>query len=203
MSKIRVLLADDHAIMRIGLSALINGEPDMEVIGNAGTGNEAVRLAIERKADVVLMDLMMPELSGADATALLHRQRPETRILVLTSFGDSSELVAAIRNGASGVILKDTDTDDLLASIRAVHDGKAILPDGLLPDQTGEPSLTERQKEILTSVTKGFSNPEIARQFHISVIGVKKHLQAIFVKLGASSRSEAVAIALRKHLLKI
>jgi len=146
----------------------------------------------------------MPELSGADATKGILANIPNAKIMILTSFGTSVEMAAAIANGTVGALMKDTATDDLVAAIRTVIAGGTVIPQRLLkaaqtiPDR---PKLSERQLAIFASVTNGFSNADIARQFNLSEITVKKHLSSVFAKLGASNRSEAVAIALRLNLL--
>ena len=206
MKKIRILLADDHTIMRMGLATLLESEPDMCVVGEAENGKVAVRLARELKPDVIIMDLMMPVLSGAEATRLIRDENPNVRIVVLTTFGSSAELALAVRNGAAATLLKDTETADLISVLRRVNDGKQVIPANvraMLDEDTASADLTPRQLTILQSITRGLSNADIAKQLGISEIGVKKHLQVIFTKLGAATRAEAAAIALRKHLLKI
>lgn len=206
MKKIRILLADDHTIMRMGLATLLESEPDMCVVGEAENGKVAVRLARELKPDVIIMDLMMPVLSGAEATRLIREENPNVRIVVLTTFGSSAELALAVRNGAAATLLKDTETADLVSVLRRVNDGKQVIPANIramLDEDTASADLTPRQLTILQSITRGLSNADIAKQLGISEIGVKKHLQVIFTKLGAATRAEAAAIALRKHLLKI
>ena len=205
MKKIRILLADDHTIMRMGLATLLESEPDMCVVGEAENGKVAVRLARELKPDVIIMDLMMPVLSGAEATRLIREENPNVRIVVLTTFGSSAELALAVRNGASATLLKDTETADLVNVLRRVNEGKRVIPSNVLAmidADAASADLTPRQQTILQSITRGLSNADIAKQLGISEIGVKKHLQTIFVKLGAATRAEAAAIALRKHLLK-
>ena len=206
MSKIRILLADDHSLMRMGLAALIASEPDMEVAGEAANGREAVDKANALRPDIVIMDLMMPKVSGAAATRQIHEKHPEIRIVVLTSFAFSREMVEAVRNGACGVLSKDTATDDLIRAIRTVMSGKKVLPrkvQTFMREDAETADLTPRQLEILSSVTRGLSNADIAKQFGITEICVKKHVQSIFERIGAASRTEAATIALRKHLLKI
>ena len=205
MKKIRILLADDHTIMRMGLATLLESEPDMCVVGEAENGQVAVRLTRELKPDVVIMDLMMPVLSGAEATRLIREENPNVRIVVLTTFGSSAELALAVRNGAAATLLKDTETADLVNILRRVHEGKRVIPADVLAtldESTASADLTPRQLTILQSVTRGLSNADIAKQLGISEIGVKKHLQVIFCKLGAATRAEAAAIALRRQLLK-
>ena len=205
MKKIRILLADDHTIMRMGLATLLESEPDMCVVGEAENGQVAVRLARELKPDVVIMDLMMPVLSGAEATRLIREENPGVRVVVLTTFGSSAELALAVRNGAAATLLKDTETADLVNVLRRVHEGKRIIPAevlAMLDENAASADLTPRQLTILQSITRGLSNAEIAKQLGISEIGVKKHLQVIFNNLGAATRAEAAAIALRRQLLK-
>ena len=205
MKKIRILLADDHTIMRMGLATLLESEPDMCVVGEAENGQVAVRLARELKPDVVIMDLMMPVLSGAEATRIIREENPGVRVIVLTTFGSSAELALAVRNGAAATLLKDTETADLVNVLRRVHEGKRIIPAevlAMLDENAASADLTPRQLTILQSITRGLSNAEIAKQLGISEIGVKKHLQVIFNKLGAATRAEAAAIALRRQLLK-
>lgn len=206
MKPIRILIADDHSLMRFGLSSLIASEAGMSVVGEAEDGEAAVALARKVNPDVIIMDLMMPRKNGAEATRLIHEFLPDAKILILTSYGSSDELIQAVANGARGALLKDTAMDDLITAIRKVAAGKKSFPVHLqefLSSETPPAELTDRQKDILTSVTRGLTNCDIAKQFGISEIGVKKHLSAIFEKLGVANRSEAVALALRKHLLDI
>ena len=206
MRKTRILLADDHMLMRMGLSALITSEKDMEVVGEAENGLQAVELALSLKPDIVIMDLMMPELSGAAATQRIHDADPAIRIMILTTFGTSAEMTQAIANGAVGALMKDTATDDLVSAIRAIVAGKRVIParlQKLAAEDDPLLSLSDRQLEILSSVARGFSNAEIARQFNLSEITIKKHLSSIFEHLGVSNRTEAAALALSKHLLKM
>ena len=206
MNKIRILLADDHSIMRVGLASLLSREKDMTVVGEAETGEEAVAKARELKPDIVVMDLMMPEMDGVEATRRIKAERPDSKILILTTFGTSADVARAMAAGASGAIMKDAETDDQLAAIRAVAaGGKAFSPgiEKALNELQPTPDLTDRQLLILESVTRGLTNRDIATMLGISADAVKQHLAAIFSKLGAANRSEAISIALRKHLLKL
>lgn len=203
MPKIRILLADDHPFLRLGLSTLIAVEKDMALVGEAENGEEAI-LAVERLTpDIVIMDLLMPTLSGAEATKVICRDHPETRVLVLTSFGASHDLGEAIRNGATGALLKDAAMDDFVDAIRRVAQGETCISpevEQLLREESGAPPLTQRQLDVLESAMRGLSDREIAIQFGMTHSGAKHHMRAIFAKLGAANRSEAIGIAMRRHL---
>ena len=202
---IRIVIADDHKLMRMGLVSLFNVQRDMKVIGEAEDGQSAVELVRSLKPDVVIMDLMMPRLSGADATAAIMSFSPGTGIVVLSSFTNSVDMARAISNGARGAQAKESPTEDLVDAIRTVAaGGTAISPEieQFIREDPPPATLTERQMEILKSVTRGLSNKDIAKQFGISPVSVKKHLTVIFAKLGAATRAEASVIAMRKNLLK-
>ncbi len=205
MKKTRILIVDDHSLMRMGLSSLIASEKDMETVGEADNGQTAVELVRKLKPDVVIMDLMMPELSGAEATRIIHGELPDVKIVILTSFGSSAEMSLAISNGAVGTLMKDTATDDLVATIRAVAVGKTVIPEPLMrmaKEDASTLQLTDHQRDILSYVVKGLTNADIARLFSVSEITIKKTLQLTFARIGASNRAEAVSIALQKHLVK-
>lgn len=205
MSKIRILIADDHMLMRMGISALVTTTKDMEIVGEAKNGRQAVELADSLKPNVVIMDLMMPEMLGSEATKLIHEAHPEIKVVILTTYGTSVELAKAVSNGAVGVLLKDKVDMDLVNTIRFVVAGNQVVPTRLLQQIEQDralSTLTERQLEILASVADGQSNSDIAKQFGLSEITIKKHLSAIFERLGVANRSEAVALALRKQMLK-
>lgn len=205
-NKIRILVADDHSIVRMGLVSLLETKDDLEVVGEAGNGETAVTKALKLTPDVVIMDLMMPKMGGAEATEAIHAQNPGIKVLILTTFGTSDEISRALDAGASGAIMKSATNGELVSAIRTVAAGKRIIADDIRRQSKGNPmipSLTPRQLEVLNSVSRGFTNREIADQFGISPESVKTHLENIFVRIGASSRSEAVAIALRNQLLKI
>ena len=204
MKKIRILIADDHALMRLGLKSMIGLQPDMEVVGEAANGQDAVRQASALRPDVVIMDLMMPKLNGADATKAICEARPQTNVVMLTSYGDAADLGRAISNGAVGVQMKDAPTEDLLSAVRKVMAGETAIASEFKSRCEDElPPLTPKQSDILEAVARGYANKDIAKQFGITEVGVKKHLRLIFAKLGAANRSEAVAIALRRQLLKL
>ena len=206
MSKIRILLADDHMLMRMGIATLVSTAKDMTVVGEACNGRQAVELAGSLRPDVVIMDLMMPEMSGGEATKAIHEAHPGIKIVILTTYGTSAELATAVTNGAVGILLKDKVEMDLLNTIRFVVEGNQVIPTRLLAqieEDKAMGKLTDRQMEILASVAEGQSNADIALQFGLSEITVKKHLSAIFERLGVANRSEAVALAFRKQMLKV
>ena len=203
--KTTVLLADDHGIVRMGLKSLLETEPDISVIGEARDGDEAVAKALRLKPDVVIMDIVMPEKDGTTATREIRAQTNDIRILLLTSFAASDDLRDALDAGADGAVFKSTADDELADAIRAVAAGNHYLSSAVRQQLKADPPLpqmTERQRMILLSVTRGLSNDEIARQFGIARITVQNHLKVIFEKLGVANRTEAAAFAMRKHLLK-
>lgn len=198
--KTRILIADDHAFLRMGLSSFLASVSDMECIGEAANGNSAVELARKLKPEVIIMDLMMPDISGAEATRIIHKEMPEIKIIILTTFGTSQELSRAVDNGAVGAILKDADMEEFIETIRKVSAG-ATIPSW--PSRCGKSgyNLSSRQQEMLSAITKGLSNGEIGQIFGISGVTVKKHLTVVFKKIGAANRSEAIAIAVREQLV--
>ena len=202
---IRVLIADDHAIVRAGLAAVLGFEQDISIVGEAVDGETAVAQACQIKPDIVIMDLMMPKMDGVEATAAIRRKLPDTKILILTTYGTSADIRRALSAGAAGAVTKTMLNAELTAAIRDVAAGKTVLTPDIrqaLKETQNQPELTQRQKDILTSITRGLTNQDIATQFGITVSGVKQHLNAIFAKLGAANRSEAISIAMRKQLLK-
>ena len=206
MDKITILIADDHAIVRMGLATLLGAQDGFEVVGEASNGEQAVSRALKLRPDVVVMDLVMPKKNGVAATTELHEKLPTTKCLILTSFGTADELQSALHAGAAGILLKSTANSKLVATIRKIAAGKTVLADDveqLLAEEQPIPDLSPRQREILESITRGLSNAQIALQLDISAESVKTHMSKLFAKLGAATRAEAAAIALRKHLLKI
>jgi DNA-binding NarL/FixJ family response regulator len=196
---IRVLIADDHNLVRAGLAQLLANAPDIDVIGTAAGGREAVDRAVDRAADVVLMDLSMPDLDGIAATAELRRRMPRARIVVLTSFSDRSRIIAALDAGAVGYLLKDSEPGELLSGIRAAARGESPLAPKAAREILAarqeppgpEQQLTEREREILALVAKGQPNKVIARQLQIAEKTVKNHLSRIFQVLGVNDRTQA------------
>ena len=206
MENIRIFIADDHAIVRMGLATLLGAQDGFEVVGEAADGEQAVSRALKLKPDVVVMDLMMPKKDGVSATAELHEKLPSCKCLILTSFGASEDLRGALDAGAAGILLKSTANSKLVSAIRKVASGKTFIAEDveqIIAEEPPTPELSPRQREILESITRGLSNAQIALQLDIGAESVKTHMTKLFEKLGAANRSEAVAIALRKHLLKI
>ena len=204
--KIKVLIADDHAIVRMGLAALLSAKKDIEVVGQSRNGEAAVRDTVRLAPDVVIMDLRMPKKDGIAATAEIKSRRPETKIIILTTFATSDGITKALEAGATGAILKNAENAALVTMIRKVAAGERILApevEELLQEDPPVEKLTPRQAEVLESLSRGLTNKDIAKQLGISDRSVDEHVEALLQKIGASNRTEAVVIALRKHLLKI
>ena len=206
MNPIRILIADDHALLRHGLVMVFALHKDLTVVGEAKNGIEALRLAKATSPEVVIMDLSMPEMDGVEATRQIHQAVPSAKILILTTFGTSADVARAIREGASGALVKDSDDDELIRAIRNVAAGKQAFSREikvLLKNEPEPPELTKRQCELLSSIIRGLATDAIAENLGISSYSVNQQLDAIRKKLGAANRTEAVAIALRKQLLKM
>jgi NarL family two-component system response regulator LiaR len=210
---IRILIADDHAIVREGLRALISTKPDMELVGEAADGVEAVLKARSLQPDVILLDLVMPRKDGIEAIGEIKQENPEARILVLTSFAEDEKVFPAIQAGALGYLLKDSSPQELLKAIREVYRGESSLhptiarklirelhrPPGSLPP-TEEP-LTEREVEVLSLVARGLSNQEIADRLVVSERTVRTHVSNILGKLHLANRTQAALYAVREGLV--
>ena len=206
MKPIRILIADDHTLLRHGLTLLLRPQKDLSIVADARNGEEAVRLVKKHKPDVVIMDLAMPVMDGVEATRQIREAVPTTHVLILTSFGTSADIAHAIQAGASGALVKDASNEELLSAIRTIAAGGQAFSREIKTQPEKEPTppeLTKRQLEILTSTVNGQASDAIAAKLGISAYTVNQHLDAIRKKLGAANRAEAVAIALRKHLLKI
>ena len=206
MKEIKILIADDHAIVRMGLASLFSTQDGLKVVGDAADGNSAVRKTLHLKPDVVVMDLMMPGKDGATATAEILEALPETKIVILTTFGTSDGIANALNAGATGALMKSDPTSDLVTTIRKVAKGETSISaeiERLMEEDPPAKALTPRQMQILEGLVRGLTNQNIATELGIREDRVKGHVNAIFTKLGAANRTEAVAIALRKHLLKI
>ena len=210
MNPIRVVIADDHPVVRAGLQDMLSSQPDFEVVGEASTGAQAVALATQLRPDVVLMDLRMAELDGAAATAQIRSQQVNTSVLVLTTYESNADILRAVEAGASGYLLKDVQREELFSAIRTVARGKAILAPAVasrLLQQVQAPllqkALSAREVEVLSLVARGASNKEVARSMHLSEATVKSHLLHLFEKLGVSDRTAAVTVALERGLLRL
>ena len=205
---IRILLVDDHSVVRKGLRMFLSLDPELEVVGEARDGAEAVRMANELKPDVVLMDLLMPVMDGIQATAAIRRDLPDTEVLALTSVLEDSSVVGAVRAGAIGYILKDTEADELRRAIKAAAAGQVQLApqaaERLLREvRTPESpeALTERETDVLRLVAKGRANKEIAHELNIGEKTVKSHVSSILAKLNVPSRTQAALYAVRIGLV--
>lgn len=205
MKETTVLIADDHAIVRMGLAALLEPESGIRVIGEADDGDVAIRKAMRNRPDIVIMDIMMPVRDGISATQEIKSRLPHTRVLILTTSTVSDDLSRALEAGADGAITKSNANAQLLTAIRAIAAGKRWVSPEIEKQIATDPpvqKLTERQEQVLSSIVRGLTNADIAHQLGIREDSVKEHLNLIFSKIGAANRAEAVAIALRRHLLR-
>jgi DNA-binding NarL/FixJ family response regulator len=209
MARIRLIIADDHPVVRTGLQGMLAGQPDFELVGEASTGEEAVRLADQLRPDVVLMDLRMPGMDGVTATGQIKARFPQTHVLVLTTYDTDADILRAVEAGATGYLLKDAPRERLYHGIRAAARGESVLSPAVATRLLGqvrapqEEALSVREIEVLSCVARGASNKQIARQLHISEATVKTHLIHIFGKLGVSDRTEAVTTALQRNILRL
>ena len=203
---IRVLLADDHGLVRDGLGRLLASVPDIEVVAVAADGAEAIRLAQEHRPDVILMDLRMPGMDGSEATRRLLEEDPATQVVILTSFSERDEILSALDAGAIGYLLKDAEPDDVIRGVRAAAHGESPLAPKaareLLGSRGSAPAsqLTDREREVLRLVTRGLSNKLIARELGISEKTVKAHLTAVFQRIGVTDRVQAAMWARDHHI---
>jgi DNA-binding NarL/FixJ family response regulator len=207
MPEIRILIAEDHAVVRDGLTAVLKFETDMSVVGHAKNGREAVTQFRALKPDVVLMDLAMPELDGAGAITAIRGEFPDARILVLTTYDGDESVFRALENGAKGYLLKDCSTADLLGAIRKIHSGGTHVSDRaasrLAERAMGGATVSPREIEVLKQIAEGKSNKEIAALLFISEGTVKTHVLSIHEKLGVSDRTEAVVTAIKRGILRV
>jgi len=216
MGKIRILIADDHAILRQGIRALLEREPDIQVIGEAEDGHSAVKLCCELQPDVVLMDIAMPLLNGLEATRQIRRNSPRVKVLILSMHESEQYIRQSLAAGAMGYILKDADVSELLAAIRAVYHGEAVLSPAItrlviedylrwgdLPAETLTDGLSPREREILQLIAEGYTNKQIAEILCISVKTVQAHRGSIMSKLDLHDRSELVKYAIRKKIIEL
>src|SRR5581483_1014660 len=203
---ILILAADDHALLRKGIRALIVAEPDMEVVAEASTGREAVEEFRAHRPDITLMDVQMPELSGIEAIIAIRSEFPDARIIVLSTYSGDVQVARALKAGARAYLLKTNVNKELLSTIRAVHSGKKWIPAEVassLAEHTGEDELTGREIEVLRLVAAGNANKEIAAQLELAEDTVKRHVTNILSKLGANDRTHAVTIALKRGIINL
>ena len=215
MSNVRILIADDHTLVRQGLRRILEGQPGWEVVGESGDGREAVRLAIELKPDIVLLDIAMPHLNGVEAVQQIERRAPGVRVLVLSMYADEAYVTRAVRAGASGYLLKDSADVDLIKAITAVAQGKSFFspaaariivddyarPPGAAPADRFD-SLSEREREVFQLVAEGYSNKEVAELLHISPATVETHRAHVMEKLDLHSTAELVLCAVRRGIVR-
>ena len=206
---IGILIADDHPVVRMGLRGMLAGQPDFEVVGEAQTGEEAVDLTETLGPDVVLMDLRMPGMNGVTATARIGEQRPDSRVLVLTTSDSGADILRAIEAGATGYLLKDAPREDLFRAVRAAAEGKPLLAPEVAAHLvervrwSSDEILSRREVEVLELVARGKGNRDIAGELWISEATVKSHLLHIYSKLDAADRASAVAVAMKRGILRL
>ena len=203
---IRVICADDHPLVRKGITSILANEPDIDLVGEASNGREAVELFRRLHPDVVLMDLRMPEMDGVDATRKIREEDPEARIISLTSYDGDQDIYRAIEAGVRGYILKEMVHTKVIDAIRTVHAGKRLMPNEVadrLNEYFPQVALTPREVEVLSYVAKGMANKEIAHQLGTAAGTIKMHVQNILAKLDASDRTHAVTIALERGILHL
>lgn len=209
MDKIRLVIVDDHPVVRDGLRGMLESQPDFEVVGEASDGEAAVRITNKVKPEIVLMDLRMPEMDGVTALREIKASNPQVQVLVLTTYDSDADILPAIEAGASGYLLKDSSREELYTAIRATARGETVLAPAVAARLVGrmrapaEEQLSSRELEVLQLVAEGDSNSEIASRLHISQATVKSHLIHIFGKLGVSDRTAAVTVALRRGILRL
>jgi DNA-binding NarL/FixJ family response regulator len=204
--RIRILCVDDHPLMREGISMVVNGQPDMRVVAQASTGQEAIKCFSEHKPDITLMDLRLPDMSGIDAMIAIQAKCQEARVIILTTYEGDTEIQRALAAGARSYILKSMPHDELADTIRQVRAGKKRIPPQVaaqIAEHLADEALTEREIEVLRQVSVGNSNKIIAAELALSEHTVKGHLKNILSKLGANDRTQAVTIALRRGLIQV
>ncbi len=201
---IRIMVVDDHNVVRQGLVALINTLPDMQVVAEAADGTQAVELHRRHRPDVTLMDLRLPNMNGVDAITHIRAENPAARIIVLTTFDGDEDIYRALQAGARGYLLKGMDSDELMEAIRSVHAGRSRIPASVaerLAGRMGGPALTAREVDVLKQIVAGKSNKEIATELFISEATVKTHINSLLSKLGVSDRTQAATTALQRGIV--
>jgi DNA-binding NarL/FixJ family response regulator len=201
---IRILIAEDHIIARAGVQAIVNAQPDMIIVAEAGNGEQALALYRKHHPDVVLMDMRMPVMNGFEALSVLRRQFPEARVVALSTFGGDEDIRRALNGGARAYLTKDVLPDELIAAIRAVHAGDRYLPESALATLAAEkPRLSERELEVLRLVAQGLSNKRIAHELDIAEDTAKNHVKSILKKLGADDRTQAATQAILRGMIHL
>ena len=203
---IRLLLADDHHVVRRGIAGLLNGEPGLRVVAEAADGHAAVGMWQEHRPDVALLDLRMPGLDGVEATRAIRSKAAEARIIVLTTYDHDEGIFAAVRAGARAYLLKDVRPEELFDCIRRVHAGEACLTPAVsarVAARLGAPELTPREREVLRLMAEGAGNKEIAERLFVSEVTIKTHVGSVFTKLDVASRAEAIALASKRGLVQL
>jgi two-component system NarL family response regulator len=203
---IRVMLVDDHPAFRKGMAALIESEPDLQIVAETGDGREALVVYRQKRPDVVLMDLRLPGMGGVEATLAIRKEFPDARVIVLTTFDTDEDIFRAIQSGAKSYLLKDTPDDELAMAIRSVHAGKQILSDKLarrLAERQQRPELTQREMDVLQMLIKGRSNREIGSALFLCEDTVKAHFKTLFAKLKVQDRTEAAISAIRQGIVHL
>jgi len=208
--RIKVLIADDHAVVREGIAALLNDEPDINIVAKVSNGNEAISKTIELKPDVIIIDISMPVCSGLEATSAISQQSPQTKVLIFTISDKEEDLFQAVKYGARGYLLKSANLEEITKAIRQIHNGEAILSsyvagkllDEFRKNRTDGNPLSQREGEVLALVGEGLTNREIAEKLIVSPGTVKTYLQRILEKLHLNNRAEAMAYALKRGLIQ-
>lgn len=203
---IRILVVDDHNVVRQGIVSLIKSVPDMTVVAEGSDGKQAVQMFREHRPDVTIMDLRLPVMTGVEAITEIRREFPTARIIVLTTFDGDEDIYRALQGGARGYLLKDMFGDDLMDAIRAVHAGRTRVPAAIaqrLADRMGGPDLTPREMDVLKLIVGGRSNKDIGRELFISEATVKTHINSLLSKLGVSDRTQAATTALQRGIVHL
>lgn len=209
-ARVRVMLVDDHSMVRVGLATVLQGYDDLELAGEAASGEEAIQRCAEMAPDVILMDMALPRMSGTEAIRLIRSEHPKVQVLVLTSYNEGRLVMDALEAGAIGYLLKDVSASELVRAIRAAHIGRATLSpqaaQGLVAEANLPPKpgleLTPREREVLTLMVEGLNNGQIGERLTISASTVKSHVSHVLSKLDVATRTEAVTLALRQNIVR-
>ncbi|GBO52995.1 two-component response regulator [Pseudanabaena sp. lw0831] len=201
---IRIMVVDDHPIVRSGLVLMIKYTPNMEIVAEANNGLEAIELFRQQRPDVTLMDLRMPEMSGADAIAAIHQEFTEAKIIVLTTYDGDEDIYKGLKAGAKGYIFKNAPVDEIIKAIKTVYEGKKYIPPEVgekLSERLNRPQLSNRELDVLKLVAKGLNNQQIASELYISESTVKYHINSVLSKLSVSDRTQATLVAIKRGIV--